>query len=447
MTVKVTKVDSRYPDALRFKGAVIKTIFPVVCFHTAFAAMLVCLYLYAERDLTLNSLVVTILSTTVSLLISFRTNSAYDRFWEARKLWSQLVFSTRNLSRNLWILVSESKAAEHNRFCEERQLKRMAGGMLVAFSYATKDLLMDSKQSIDKIYHLLGHIPAINDQLNRRGVKRAGVEGYQRRYQLYVNADPETRRRRYSSAGLSQPPKTPNVLQRIMAWFTITFAPQWLFRGSTSTQTIRRKNRNPPVNIASTIALHLSAYITYLDQKALIEPSMTGNLQTDVNNLLFALAGLERIQTTPIPLAYSIHLHQLTWLYLLVLPFQLVKSFKWVAVPVIAMASFTLFGILAIGEQIENPFNGDENDLPLTMYCELIEHELNGITSVPFAFQSKHWVPIKRLISEHKENEANNGDEDTEQSDDAASISSQTRKPTGPPRRGGGNPMQSNNQE
>ena len=36
------------------------------------------------------------------------------------------------------------------------------------------------------------------------------------------------------------------------------------------------------------------------------------------------LVGLERILQTPLPIAYSIAISQITWAYILVLPFQLV---------------------------------------------------------------------------------------------------------------------------
>ena len=35
----------------------------------------------------------------LSVYLGFRNNAAYDRWWEARKLWGQLVFDIRNLSR------------------------------------------------------------------------------------------------------------------------------------------------------------------------------------------------------------------------------------------------------------------------------------------------------------------------------------------------------------
>lgn len=41
----------------------------------------------------------TLAGTALSLLLVFRTNSSYDRFWEGRKLWGGIVNETRNLLR------------------------------------------------------------------------------------------------------------------------------------------------------------------------------------------------------------------------------------------------------------------------------------------------------------------------------------------------------------
>ena len=35
----------------------------------------------------------------LGLLLVFRTNSAYDRFWESRKIWSSMISATRQFSR------------------------------------------------------------------------------------------------------------------------------------------------------------------------------------------------------------------------------------------------------------------------------------------------------------------------------------------------------------
>jgi putative membrane protein len=45
------------------------------------------------------TLVHTVIGFVVGLLIVFRTNSSYDRYWEGRKLWSSILTNSRNLAR------------------------------------------------------------------------------------------------------------------------------------------------------------------------------------------------------------------------------------------------------------------------------------------------------------------------------------------------------------
>ncbi len=53
-----------------------------------------------------------LLGVTLSIYLGFRNNAAYDRWWEARKLWGQLVFDIRNFSRAVLALVpGETKEA------------------------------------------------------------------------------------------------------------------------------------------------------------------------------------------------------------------------------------------------------------------------------------------------------------------------------------------------
>ena len=49
----------------------------------------------------------TILGTVMSLLLVFRTNTAYDRWWEGRKLWGSLVNNSRNLAIKLNAYLSD----------------------------------------------------------------------------------------------------------------------------------------------------------------------------------------------------------------------------------------------------------------------------------------------------------------------------------------------------
>jgi putative membrane protein len=53
-----------------------------------------------------------LLSFVISLLLAYRTNTAYERWWEGRKLWGSLVNNSRNLALKLSaILTSENDKA------------------------------------------------------------------------------------------------------------------------------------------------------------------------------------------------------------------------------------------------------------------------------------------------------------------------------------------------
>jgi len=43
----------------------------------------------------------TLVGVALGLLLVFRTNSSYDRFWEGREIWGRLVNESRNLARGL----------------------------------------------------------------------------------------------------------------------------------------------------------------------------------------------------------------------------------------------------------------------------------------------------------------------------------------------------------
>lgn len=52
--------------------------------------------------------IVTILGTTIALLLSFRLSQSYDRWWEARKIWSSIVNDSRTLVIQLLNLTTVS---------------------------------------------------------------------------------------------------------------------------------------------------------------------------------------------------------------------------------------------------------------------------------------------------------------------------------------------------
>jgi putative membrane protein len=52
------------------------------------------------------------LGFVISLLLVFRTNTAYDRWWEGRRLWGGLVNSSRNLAIKLAVMIKDKQDKE-----------------------------------------------------------------------------------------------------------------------------------------------------------------------------------------------------------------------------------------------------------------------------------------------------------------------------------------------
>ncbi len=50
-------------------------------------------------EYAINATIPVVIGTAIAILLGFRTNSAYERWWEARKLWGAVVSDSRNLVR------------------------------------------------------------------------------------------------------------------------------------------------------------------------------------------------------------------------------------------------------------------------------------------------------------------------------------------------------------
>ncbi len=96
--------------------------------------------------------------------------------------------------------------------------------------------------------------------------------------------------------------------------------------------------------------------------------------------------GCERIKSTPIPFSYNVLMHRIVAVYCFSLPFGLVASLHAATPYVVALVAYAFFGLDAVGEQIEDPFGFDPNDLPLDGLCNTIERNLRerlGETELP----------------------------------------------------------------
>ncbi|KAA8493715.1 UPF0187 protein [Porphyridium purpureum] len=84
------------------KSSILRRIQSHILANVAFAGIVFALHeMYPNIDIwSISPLPHTVLGTVMGLLLVFRTNSAYDRFWEGRKIWGGIVNRTRSLGVN-----------------------------------------------------------------------------------------------------------------------------------------------------------------------------------------------------------------------------------------------------------------------------------------------------------------------------------------------------------
>ena len=279
--------------AFQLKGSVIPAIFNRVILCGFFGVFISILYYY-KLPVSYPIFGTVIPSIVLGLLLVFRTNTAYERFWEGRKCWGTLVNNIRNLARQIWVSVIE----EHP---EDRQEKILALRLLVAFAVSTK-------------LHLRGE--PVNSELTE-------LMSHHRYFKL-------------------------------------------------------KAMNNPPLEVA----FWIGDYLQQQYNRHCLNSYQLATMQDLLNSMVDTLGGCERILKTPMPLAYAIHLKQLLLIYCLLLPFQMVHSLGLWTGAIVALISFTLFGIEEIGIEIENPFGYDANDLPLDAICNTMKLNIEDLITL-----------------------------------------------------------------
>lgn len=80
-----------------------------------------------------------LLGFAISMLLVFRTNTAYDRWWEGRKLWGSLVNNSRNLAMKLNAILPKEETAQRSFFRK----------IIPAFAYALHNHLHKEKTRVE----------------------------------------------------------------------------------------------------------------------------------------------------------------------------------------------------------------------------------------------------------------------------------------------------------
>ncbi|KAK5157364.1 hypothetical protein LTS14_004129 [Recurvomyces mirabilis] len=346
---------SKWPYFLRLHGSVLPRMILPLAFVATWASAVVCISKLVT-PLGINSTLLTITGFVVGLALSFRSSTAYERYMEGRKYWAQLLFASRNIARVIWVHVAERHTGDTPEVGKQDLLAKVAAiNLLNAFAVALK--------------HRVRFEPAVNYADLEPLVCNLKI--------LAADADQNLLRE-------EKPPKWLSIGQ----WLDLAFAktnPRKLVK--------RARDKHNLGNTPLEILTYLSAYFEHV----IVEKTLTTGIhQAQGLNMLVmlseVLAGVERVVNTPLPIAYSISISQITWAYVLSLPFQLVNTLEWVAIPGTILAGYIIIGLAAIGRELENPFGDDVNDLPLDAYCHELASDIDVITSRPPPIGLETWM-------------------------------------------------------
>ncbi|KEY72454.1 hypothetical protein S7711_05129 [Stachybotrys chartarum IBT 7711] len=332
---------SKWPNSMRLHGSIMpKMIMPLV-FMGAWASLITVLNrLYGI--LGVNSVLLTITGFVISLGLSFRSSTAYERYAEGRRYWAQLILASQALGRVFWIHANDPPDQD----ARKNMLKKITSmNLVVAFAISLKHTLrFEPYTSYPDLQHLVGHLNTF------------------------------ARTATMSNDGLKVSRKK-NFFKGVGEYLGVSFA-------ASNPRKALKKANSPLGNLPLEILNHLAITIDELIRNGQLDIPMQQTLA--YNNLALLndiMTGCERVLTTPLPLAYTIAISQITWVYIIVLPFQLVIPLGWIAIPATIFASYIILGLLMIGEEIENPFGTDVNDLNLESYCTQIAAEMDIIAA------------------------------------------------------------------
>jgi putative membrane protein len=129
-------------------------------------------------------------------------------------------------------------------------------------------------------------------------------------------------------------------------------------------------------NVPLAVLQRLGDRLTGARRSGFIDPLHAPLLEASLTSLTDIQGACERIKTTPIPYSYTVLMHRLVALYCGLLPLGITDSIGWATPAVVLLMSYTFFGLDAIGEEVEQPFGTDINDLPLDAITRTIERNL-----------------------------------------------------------------------
>lgn len=309
--------------------------FKDIIFFIIVSTIPVVIYFFFEFNwMVLPTLPLVLLGTAVAFNIGFKNNNAYDRNWEARKIWGGIVNSSRTFTIMTADFVSNLFSDKPIDDAELKMIKKRLVYRHIAWITALRYQLRAPKEwehfnhkDVEKNRTQNGHIIDEHDVTLANALKP------------YLDAQ---------------------ELDEIIA----------------------------KVNPATNIIRNQSSDIAQLRERHLIDDFRHMEFKNILEELYTLQGKSERIKNYPLPRQYTSISYYFVMLFILIIPFAMIGAFIgedasiWqvlLAIPASVVVSWVFFTMEKIGDYSENPFEGIGNDVPITSLARTIEIDLKDM--------------------------------------------------------------------
>ena len=140
------------PSAIRMflllRGSVLPRILPSLFVNTVIATLVTVNHgdLFALK-ITLTTIPFTLIGLPLAIFLGFRNNAAYDRYWEGRKLWGEVVLKSRNFSRQCQSLIAGPQPVQARMGLSDVRVRMIYRA--VAFAHALRLHLRDDVEECE----------------------------------------------------------------------------------------------------------------------------------------------------------------------------------------------------------------------------------------------------------------------------------------------------------
>ena len=253
----------------------------------------------------------TLFGSAIGIIVAFRNQSSYARWWEARTLWGGIVNNSRSWARQVTTVMMPLNAAEAE---ELKVVQRRLVYQQIAYAYALREQLR-------------------------------GLEPWD----------------------LLKPLLSEQELHEL------------------------RDEKNIPLAIQQ----QMGTLLRQCQVRGWVDIAHWRALDANLDDLVDAQGGAERIKNTPMPKQYDYFPQLFVQMYCVMLPLALVMNMGWYTPLGSTLVGFIFLALDKIGRDLEYPFDNTVYDVPMNFLTTTIEinlRQLLGETVLPVSVKPDHGV-------------------------------------------------------